>query len=371
MSTAPQGQIGPIEIFRPGRHTAMDGRTIAFSAEDVAATAAAYDPARWKAPLVLGHPQSDQPAYGWVDTLTSIDGSLEAAVSQIDPEFAEKVRVGRYRHVSASFYAPRNENNPVPGTYYLKHIGFLGAMPPAIKGLRPVQFAEADGTAEFVMPLSASIIVRALRNIREFIIGLSGQQQADATLPSNMIDTLAAVADAEAAAAADPAIPAYSEPKQETPSVADTEAAARAAQLQQREVLLQQREAAFAEREAAQRRTENAAWFDGLVREGRALPANRALVLAFMERLDAAEAVSFGEGQPQTEAAAFRALLAAYPKLVEFREVAGGDGVVLEEGAAAQEIERASIAYQEAMRLKGITVTNIEAIKAVTGKGNR
>ena len=32
-------------------------------------------------------------------------------------------------------------NNPTPGRYYLKHVGFLGAIQPAVDGLRPVEFS--------------------------------------------------------------------------------------------------------------------------------------------------------------------------------------------------------------------------------------
>lgn len=28
--------------------------------------------------------------------------------------------------------------------YYLRHVGFLGAEPPAIKGLQPIEFSESD-----------------------------------------------------------------------------------------------------------------------------------------------------------------------------------------------------------------------------------
>jgi hypothetical protein len=150
MSTAPQGQIAPIQIFRPGRHTAMDGSTISFSAADIAAAAAAYDPALHEAPIVVGHPRTDAPAYGWVQGLaTGEGGGLEATPSQIDPAFAELVRAGRFKHVSAAFYGPDAPSNPKPGVWYLRHVGFLGAQPPAVKGLRPVAFGEAEGVVEF------------------------------------------------------------------------------------------------------------------------------------------------------------------------------------------------------------------------------
>lgn len=129
------------QIFKAGRHRAMSGAVLEFSEYDLQATAAAYSPVSKAAPLVLGHPEDDQPAYGEVRGLFVKDGGLYAQAYAID-KLVELVRAGRYRHVSASFFSPFSGDNPTPGAYYLRHIGFLGAMPPAVKGMTPPQFAE-------------------------------------------------------------------------------------------------------------------------------------------------------------------------------------------------------------------------------------
>lgn len=90
-----------IHIFRPGRHTAMQGTTIDFGESDLIATANAYDPARHEAPLVIGHPAADAPAWGWVGSLTADADGLFATPRQLDPAFAEMVRAGRFKKVSA------------------------------------------------------------------------------------------------------------------------------------------------------------------------------------------------------------------------------------------------------------------------------
>lgn len=74
----PNLQSAPLHIFKPGRHTAMSGATLEFSAADVAASAAAYDPAKFEAPLVVGHPQLNAPAFGWVARLAADPDGLEA-----------------------------------------------------------------------------------------------------------------------------------------------------------------------------------------------------------------------------------------------------------------------------------------------------
>jgi hypothetical protein len=135
-----------LHIFRAGRHQPMQGGALEFREADLAATAAAYDPALGEAPLVVGHPKTDAPAYGWVRALRAEGGDLVAEPHQVEPAFAEMVQAGRFKNISASFYTPNHPSNPKPGAFYLKHVGFLGAAAPAVKGLRDVAFAadEAD-----------------------------------------------------------------------------------------------------------------------------------------------------------------------------------------------------------------------------------
>ena len=138
-----------IEIFKAGNHVASDGRAREFSAAVVAAMAAVYSPARHEAPLTLGHPSDNLPAYGWVKSLRATDdGRLMMRAGDVTPEFSEAVKAGRYKKRSASFYPPGAANNPAPGNWYLRHVAWLGAQVPAVRGLADVNF-EAQGSAEY------------------------------------------------------------------------------------------------------------------------------------------------------------------------------------------------------------------------------
>ncbi len=135
-------QMKKIEVFRTSpNHPHLDKAA-------VKACADAYDYDAHSAPICIGHPVDDAPAYGYVHTLEYEDcgeyGSLSAVVSQIDDDFAELVNVGRYNQRSASFYRPTDDNNPTPNVYGLRHIAFLGAQPPLIKGMKRVSFKEGD-----------------------------------------------------------------------------------------------------------------------------------------------------------------------------------------------------------------------------------
>lgn len=136
-----------LEIFRAGTHVDMFGRAVTFSDEGLTMSAAAYDARIRTAPLVIGHPDGDSPSYGQVRRLRRHRDRL-VAESEFAPALAELYRRGSYKKVSASFYRPFSPRNPVPGSYYLRHVGFLGAMPPAVKGLAPVT-SFSDNQADF------------------------------------------------------------------------------------------------------------------------------------------------------------------------------------------------------------------------------
>ena len=137
------------EIFRAGTRTDANGNTVTITEADLAAAAQAYDPKVHEAPIVVGHPKADAPAYGWVKSLGVQNGVLTADFAQVDEGFVDLVKAGRYKKVSASFYPPTSPNNPKPGIWTLRHVGFLGAQPPAVKGLSAISFAEGEVYVEF------------------------------------------------------------------------------------------------------------------------------------------------------------------------------------------------------------------------------
>ena len=121
-----------IEIFKAGKRPDAHGTVVEIT------------------PAVIGHPTMEAPAYAWVKGL-QLDGDvLKAELDQVHPEFAEMVTDGRFKKVSASFYLANSPDNPKQGSLYLRHVGFLGAMPPAVKGLRNPEFSESEqGIVDF------------------------------------------------------------------------------------------------------------------------------------------------------------------------------------------------------------------------------
>jgi hypothetical protein len=378
-----------LHIFRAGIHQPMQGGALEFREADLAATAAAYDPAFGEAPIVVGHPKLDAPAYGWVRALRAEGGDLVAEPHQVEPAFAEMVQAGRFKKISASFYTPNHPSNPKPGAFYLKHVGFLGAAAPAVKGLRDVAFAadEADVvTLEFAadgaayspwrMSMMLSDIGGLFRGLRDWIVAKDGLEVADKILPSQpvqrMTDELARLeGQQEGARAAAIPPPAFAEDqKQETVTVPTekTDDADRIAALEARERDLQAREAAFAEADAARRAAEMAAFTEKLVTEARIPQGVVPRILAFAASLPTVGEVSFTEGDATVKEApldAFRAVLAALPARVEFGEVApvgklefaADDPVAISAAAQAYQAERAAA---------GESVSHAAAVETVT-----
>lgn len=321
-----------IEIFKAGKHTAMSGQTLTFSESDLKASVAAYDPEVYEAPLVVGHPKLDAPAYGWAKSIKfADDGKLIAEPHQVDPAFSEIVQAGRYKKISAAFFAPDAPNNPKPGVWYLKHIGFLGAQAPAVKGLKSVQFAEdLEGVYEFA-DWDQMTIAGLFRRLREWMIAGDGVEAADRVLPAYEIESL----QINAAQEKDPKY--FSEPETEpetNPEEDDDmtpEQKAKMEALEAENKALKDKEAAFAETQRAEQaktiHAANVAFAESLTVAGKLLPAHKNAVVAVLDVLDApAATVEFGEGDAkQPLSTALKGVFEALPKQVEFGEHGTGE----------------------------------------------
>lgn len=133
-----------IEIFRTGKHTDSSGRSGEFPPERLDQIASAYnsrilEEPTMLAPVVKGHPKDDAPAFGWVKRLARRGDRLVAFVDDIAKDFAKEVRQGKFKRVSVALYPD----------LMLKHIGFLGAAAPAVKGLTEASFTEEEGVVAY------------------------------------------------------------------------------------------------------------------------------------------------------------------------------------------------------------------------------
>lgn len=133
-----------IRIARTGTWTDSKGTPRTFTSADFDTIVRNYDPQQEEAPLVFGHPETDSPAYGWVRALRRDGDILYAQIAHVPAAVREVVQDRHYRYVSMALH---------PDGKRLRHVGLLGGVPPAIKGLGPVQLG--DGSEAVVIQFAA------------------------------------------------------------------------------------------------------------------------------------------------------------------------------------------------------------------------
>lgn len=368
-----------IQIFKPGTVTSMEGAHVSFSEVELQGVAERYDPALHEAPFIVGHPQHDAPAYGWVKALSFADGALAADAQQMDDEFSDLLRKGRFKKVSARFYTPASANNPTPGHYYLRDVGFLGAMAPAVKGLRQASFAD-DGaelvTAEIsfadLPAYAGGRIASMFRRMRDWLIDKEGQETADRLLPDWEIEGLREISQrAEDVGRDEPRLiggASFADPnRKEPPAMGKTTEQLQAeldAANARNQVLLD----AERKRQADTRHAEHVSFADALVEQARWPAGAKDVLVASLDHLATpvdSGCVSFGDGEaarPLHEV--LREQLQALPESVSFAEVASkgkGAGTALTD---AQVSARASN-YRASQAAKGNHISMGQAIDAV------
>lgn len=189
---------GPwIEIFRAGDYRSQGKGRI--SREDLDRVVRNYNPAFHEAPVTIGHPADNLPAFGWIDRVAMNGDVLVAQEKQVDPQFNELRQAGRFKKRSASFYTDADGN--VTG---LRHVGYLGAQPPAVKGLQDVKFD--DKGREFIelnfgeeSQVGVQVTEKTVADqIREVLAGLFGGSSAPKTFSEDDAKRIAAEAVAAA-----------------------------------------------------------------------------------------------------------------------------------------------------------------------------
>lgn len=339
---------------------------------------ATFNAAKHEPPVVIGHPVENAPAYGWVESLTKQGNLLLAKFKQVEPGFADMVNRGLFKKRSAAFYPDGS----------LRHVGFLGAVPPAVKGLPDVAFAEANAMtfefSDYQTVWAWESIARLFGKMRDYLIEKDGMEKADQVISAYQIEEITAAAEKgkqeiqRDALEQTPQITNYNEKKEEksmnfkefiqklkelvagvepttqtdppagkTFSEADIEAAKRqaadeAARAEREKVAAEFAEQAKKTRQEARGR-EISSWCESMVKEGKMTPAMvkfgiPEMLHAFAEREDVIE---FGETKDKAALYdRFKTLFETeLPKVVEFKEVATRDKDTGGLGQAGSKVE--------------------------------
>lgn len=190
-----------VPIFRAGTYPKQGSWNGEASTDDLTRVVGNYDPQFHEAPLCAGHPKDNLPAYGWVDRLMVSGDTLYAKFRKVDPQFEEAVKAERFKKRSAAFYL--GEDGKIAG---LRHVGFLGAMPPEVKGLADLNFDDA-GRSFAVVEFGEEDSMAEEKTIREQVAAylseiLGGKKQNDTATFSE--DDVKRIAQEAATAAAAP-----------------------------------------------------------------------------------------------------------------------------------------------------------------------
>ena len=258
---------GWIEIFKSGTHTSSNGNTKTWSNGDLDKMVEGYASENHEAPAVIGHPKSNDPAFGWLDQVKRTGNSLLGTFKQVAPEFAEMVKNGRFKKRSISVYPDGS----------IRHVGFLGAQPPAIKGLRDIDFSEDN---------------EKNADIYEF-----EEQEADMATVEELQKQLE-----------------EEKKKREAAEQKAKEATDKS----------EKSEADFAEAKKKAKQKEIADFIESGIKKGRILPTWKKQGLAeFMDGLDGQdETIEFSEGRKETRAEWFKNFIESFSEHPLFKEMA-------------------------------------------------
>ena len=291
------------DVFRCGTHTDRFGREVTVTRGDIDRAIQNYQ--KDSAPIVVGHPALNAPAYGWIGAFRRVGDVVQAKASSVADEFADLVKRHLYKNRSLALG---------PGLRF-RHVGFLGAQPPAVKGLKDIQFSDEEDYMSVEFSESANT------------------PAAEAEVPSSPAaepDRTAAAAEPNAEAAqsgqAEKAEAEAEEPRDQ--SAGSDEASAMRAKLKaaEAEASAAKEAAAKLQNEIAKlkgekRRAEFAAFTGDLIKTGQLPQAQRQSVCEFMECLDGAGTYEFSEGS-ESVLERFKGLLKTLLKPVEFAEMA-------------------------------------------------
>lgn len=128
-----------INIFKTGTHTDSSGRTRTWTDNDLERIVANFNQRTEDPPIVFGHPKDSDPAQGWFQAVRKSGEFLQAQFARLTDKARQGVKNKAYKYVSLSLTPELR----------IRHLGLLGAVPPAVKGLGEIDFQEDEGMTVF------------------------------------------------------------------------------------------------------------------------------------------------------------------------------------------------------------------------------
>ncbi len=329
-----------IEIFRAGDYTGANKGKI--TRADLDRVVKNYDPTYHEAPNTIGHPADDKPAYGWIDGLMVDGDTLLAREKQVDPKFNELRQAGKFKKRSAAFYC--NDDGSIKG---LRHVAYLGAQPPEVKGLQDVAFDDRGSkfiTVDFGEDGTVAETKSIGEQVKDALVSLLGIGGGPKTFAESDVTRIATEAATAAAAPLQAKIASLeTDLKNSTAKFAERETALAGGEVKQRAT------------EAVTRLKSKGHWVPAFDKQG--------LPLVFDELAKITTTVEFGEGDQKKKVTPLETLvlfMESFPKIVPGGRVVEGGGASRGKGTTGDPLTDAAKARQ-----KEKNITFGEALKEI------
>jgi len=259
-------------------------------------------------PFVIGHPETNDPAYAWTADVRRVGDELQVKGDKIYDAFETGVKDGLWPN--RSIRIGQDESG-----YYLKHVGFLGAAAPAVDGLDAV-YSARDGDTFFDYAANyefssdsytPGIVARLFRRFRDYVIEKDGVEKADELIPDYEINSLSEHAielrnkDKESDSPSSFNKPAFNKPDDgdPMPTKEEMDAAVAAAEKRGRdsaqadfsasETTLKEQ---LADEQNKNKRRDYQSQVDGLIDKGQLTPAQASGIVDFMLNLGSGDDVT-------------------------------------------------------------------------------
>ncbi|MDE0203975.1 MAG: hypothetical protein OXK73_16260 [Rhodospirillaceae bacterium] len=363
---------GWIDVCRAGTWRDMGGKDVCLDEDRldrIVAAHAAADPA----PVVVGHPKADAPAYAWIAGLRRSGDRLQAKLRDISAPFRQAVEAGLYAGRSIALQGDT-----------LRHLGFLGGRAPAVPGLAPTCFASAPETviafADSAVETPQESSGAQPDSLRA--LGPRGDEDGSSLVPLR-------VPQGRGEAEEEGKDPPSTAPAGEDRDSGRAAFAERETALAEREAILLAREAAAA---ADDRRRAAEAAIAPHVEAGRVLPAERAALAALLAALGGGQgsddegaasehatiafASASGGEERMPPAAILERFIEGLPRRVDYRTLAGGPvpgasaftGTHEDAGEDSERIAAEARALMTAEAERGVSLTPAEAVDRARAK---
>ena len=126
-----------MEVFKCGKHTDSGGNTREWKTEDLDKIVDKFKELGEDVPATIGHPNTDTaPAFGWFKKVWRDGCTLSAELTDVVEEFGDMLKKKMFKNRSIALRPDMS----------LRHVAFLGAAAPAVKGMKDFDFSQDEFT---------------------------------------------------------------------------------------------------------------------------------------------------------------------------------------------------------------------------------